>query len=64
MGFAAQIVVVTHALELRNAITAAAERRNAMEQIEHVALEKHFGETRVEGQEGLLDRPSWHWPNR
>ncbi|GAA4141253.1 AAA family ATPase [Leifsonia shinshuensis] len=60
----AQIVVVTHALELRNAITAAAERRDVTEQIEHVALEKQFGETRVEGQEGLLDRPPWHWPSR
>jgi hypothetical protein len=28
-----------------------------------LVLRKEFGETTLDGQ-GLLDRPSWHWPKR
>ncbi|GIT78827.1 hypothetical protein LLS1_04960 [Leifsonia sp. LS1] len=59
----AQTVVVTHSQELRAAIERAAERGPA-ETLRYVELEKRLGETVVVGQEGLLDRPSWHWPSR
>jgi predicted ATPase len=61
---AAQTVVVTHSALLLDAITAAADRAGASSDLTRVELEKSFGETTVRGQEGLLDRPAWHWPSR
>lgn len=59
----AQTVVVTHSQPLLEAIgRAAADTRT--EAVRRVQLEKRFGETIVLGQEGLLDRPTWHWPSR
>lgn len=61
---AAQTVVVTHSALLLDAIAAAADRAGASADLTRVELEKSFGETTVRGQEGLLDRPTWHWPSR
>lgn len=60
----AQMVVVTHSRDLQEAIQQAALRDGVTEAIARIQLEKHLGETTVRGQEGLLDRPSWHWPTR
>ncbi len=49
-----QVWVVTHAQALAAAL-AGSEGHQA------IALEKHQGATRIAGQ-GLLDSPSWHWP--
>lgn len=57
----AQTLVVTHSPLLLDAIGRAAAGRDDVRRVE---LEKRFGETVVRGQEGLLDRPTWHWPNR
>ncbi|WP_431877384.1 AAA family ATPase [Amycolatopsis sacchari] len=48
-----QLVVVTHARPLVRALG----------DVEVVELEKQFGATVAAGQ-GVLDRPSWHWPKR
>ncbi|SEE18097.1 AAA family ATPase [Ruania alba] len=50
-----QLVVVTHATALQEALGQGAE---------HVHLVKELGETRIDGQEGPLDRPAWTWPSR
>ncbi len=50
-----QLVVVTHAAALQEALGAG---------VEHVHLVKELGETQIEGQEGPLDRPAWVWPSR
>ncbi|UFU04366.1 AAA family ATPase [Ruania suaedae] len=50
-----QLVVVTHAAALQEALAPDAE---------HVHLVKDLGETRIDGQEGPLDRPAWVWPSR
>lgn len=57
----AQTLVVTHSQALLDAIGRAATDRDGVRRVE---LEKRFGETVVLGQEGLLDRPTWHWPGR
>ncbi|MEN0067397.1 MAG: AAA family ATPase [Myxococcota bacterium] len=51
-----QVMVVTHATSLADALL---EHPEAL----HHVLVKDFGETQLEGQ-GLLDKPSWHWPAR
>ena len=51
-----QIVVVTHAVDLVQALTAAPSAQA-------VELTKEFGETRV-ADRGPLEEPSWHWPKR
>ncbi len=51
-----QVWVVSHSARLLSALQED-ERCNAIQ------LSKEFGETVVQEQ-GLLDRPSWHWPER
>ncbi|MEQ0562213.1 AAA family ATPase [Amycolatopsis sp. NEAU-NG30] len=51
-----QLVVVSHAVVLTRALSEIAE-------VTTLELEKENGETKLSGQ-GLLDRPSWHWPAR
>jgi predicted ATPase len=51
-----QLVVVTHARGLVDAIGSSAD-------VTEHRLEKRLGETVVEGQ-GMLDAPPWHWPTR
>lgn len=53
-----QVVVVSHASTLVDALDGG---RGA---VTRIALDNMNGETVVEGQEGLLDRPAWHWPSR
>lgn len=50
-----QLVVVSHAAPLVDALEAAGATVHR--------LEKAHGETRLAGQ-GLLDAPPWHWPSR
>lgn len=50
-----QIWVVTHASRLVHAL---AEGEDCNE----IQLEKDLGQTEVQGQ-GMLDKPSWHWPD-
>lgn len=51
-----QVWVVSHAKPLINALKSS-DLCNAIE------LEKELGQTLVKGQTGLLDKPSWHWPD-
>jgi predicted ATPase len=51
-----QLVVVTHARGLVDAIDSSAD-------VTEHRLEKRLGETLLEGQ-GMLDAPPWHWPTR
>lgn len=51
-----QIWVVSHATRLIAALAQA-------EECNSIALEKSLGQTLVVGQ-GLLDAPSWHWPDK
>ncbi|WP_295122819.1 AAA family ATPase [uncultured Leifsonia sp.] len=60
----AQTVVVTHSAPLIDAVRTAAAREGMGDGFTSVELRKSFGETTVGGQEGLLDRPTWHWPAR
>lgn len=61
----AQTLVVTHSQVLLDAIGRATGAGDGDgDGVRRVELEKRFGETVVLGQEGLLDRPSWHWPSR
>ncbi len=53
---ATQIWVVSHASRLIAALEQA-------EECNSIALEKNLGQTQVIGQ-GLLDAPSWHWPDK
>ncbi|MCP2255178.1 putative ATPase [Prauserella aidingensis] len=53
-----QVVVVTRARPLVEAVRAAADDANLVE------LERDFGATVLADQPGLLDRPAWHWPKR
>ena len=54
----AQIVVVTHAAALADALRGRRE-------VEELALEKSLGETRLAGAEAHdLDIPAWRWPKR
>ena len=56
-----QLIVVTHARPLIGAIEAAGETMD--EQVRVLTLVKEQSRTTLAGQ-GLLDRPSWHWPKR
>ncbi|MGK5630544.1 AAA family ATPase [Streptomyces sp. URMC 123] len=56
-----QIVVVTHAPALAEALTEGAARRRV--DTRAIELVKEFGRTTVAGQ-GMLDEPPWHWPKR
>ncbi|MEQ1558157.1 MAG: AAA family ATPase [Methyloglobulus sp.] len=51
-----QIWVVSHASRLIAALEQA-------EECNSIALEKNLGQTQIIGQ-GLLDAPSWHWPDK
>lgn len=51
-----QVWVVSHAKPLINALKAS-ELCNLIE------LEKQLGQTLVKGQDGLLSKPTWHWPD-
>lgn len=53
-----QVVVVTHARPLVQAVQAAADDASLVE------LEKEFGATVLADAPGVLDRPVWHWPKR
>jgi predicted ATPase len=52
-----QVVVVSHARGLLDALSAATGDLTAIE------LVKDLGETRVAGQ-GRFDEPAWQWPKR
>jgi len=54
-----QVVVVTHSAVLRRAFEVAGEGLDRHD----VEPAKPLGETVIAGQ-GLLDRPTWHWPVR
>ncbi|PRX47732.1 putative ATPase [Prauserella shujinwangii] len=56
-----QVLVVTHARPLADAITKQAEHTGT--DLRTIELVKDVGATEVEDQ-GILDRPSWHWPKR
>jgi len=51
-----QVWVVSHAARLVAALQEAAECQT-------VRLDKELGQTQILGQ-GLLDQPSWHWPDK
>jgi predicted ATPase len=57
----AQVIVVSHASKLIDAIGAAASQ--AGNELTAIELIKDHGETRVRGQEPL-EQPAWRWPKR
>ncbi|WP_308284749.1 AAA family ATPase [Streptomyces longispororuber] len=57
-----QVVVVTHARPLADALARGAPRHRAGPN--SIELIKESGRTTVAGREGLLDEPLWHWPKR
>ncbi|MFH8491742.1 AAA family ATPase [Streptomyces longisporoflavus] len=57
-----QIVLVTHARPLADAIEKGAPRHRL--DVNSIELVKEFGQTTVAGRESLLDEPLWHWPKR
>ncbi|WP_372344599.1 AAA family ATPase [Streptomyces sp. KL116D] len=57
-----QVVVVTHARPLADALARGAPRHRA--DPNSIELVKESGRTTVAGREGLLDEPLWHWPKR
>ncbi|MEI5099734.1 AAA family ATPase [Streptomyces sp. PmtG] len=57
-----QIILVTHAQDLADAIGEGAARRRA--DVNSIGLFKESGETQVAGRESLLDEPLWYWPKR
>ncbi|WP_282796601.1 AAA family ATPase [Streptomyces sp. CC224B] len=57
-----QIVLVTHARELADAIAGEARRRRT--DVNSVELLKEAGRTHVAGRQGPLDEPLWYWPKR
>lgn len=57
-----QIVVVTHSHALLGALEEASAD-TLRDEIASITLDKHLGETRIEGQ-GLLTTPAWHWGSR
>ncbi|MFJ2744101.1 AAA family ATPase [Streptomyces sp. NPDC087440] len=61
-GRTVQLVVVTHARPLADAL--AEGTRRARIDITTIELLKDFGETTVAGREGPLDEPLWYWPKR
>ncbi len=57
-----QIVVVTHARPLADALRKGAIRHRL--DVNSIELVKEFGQTTVAGREGPLDEPLWYWPKR
>lgn len=57
-----QIVLVTHARPLADAIEKGAPRHRL--DVNSIELLKEFGQTTVAGREGPLDEPLWYWPKR
>jgi predicted ATPase len=57
-----QVIAVSHSDELIGHLGKAAHENNT--DINRVELVKDLGETRVLGQEGLLNTPRWTWPKR
>jgi len=51
-----QVIIVTHAAKLIAALSAQPGSHS-------IALEKHFGETRITGM-NQMNTPTWHWPGR
>ncbi|WP_421681939.1 AAA family ATPase [Stutzerimonas urumqiensis] len=52
-----QVWVVSHANRLVAALREASD-------CNCLVLEKHVGQTAIQGQEGLLDQPAWRWPDQ
>ncbi|GGU73095.1 ATPase [Streptomyces albospinus] len=57
-----QIIVVTHARPLADALTEGATRHRL--DVNSTELTKDFGQTEVAGRHSLLDEPLWYWPKR
>ncbi|NEB73915.1 AAA family ATPase, partial [Streptomyces sp. SID14478] len=57
-----QVVVVTHARPLAQALERGASRHRT--DVNSIELVKESGRTTVAGREGLLDEPLWYWPKR
>ncbi|MEV1022696.1 AAA family ATPase [Streptomyces sp. NPDC050264] len=57
-----QVVVVTHARPLADALERGAPRHRV--DLDSIELVKESGRTAVAGREGLPDEPLWHWPKR
>ncbi|MGW6273407.1 AAA family ATPase [Streptomyces sp. NPDC055060] len=57
-----QVVLVTHARPLAEAIAKGAVRHRL--DVNSIELVKESGRTTVAGREGLLDEPLWYWPKR
>jgi predicted ATPase len=60
-----QVIAVSHARPLIDAITGSADRagEDARAELTAIELTKDFGETRIRGREPL-DGPVWSWPKR
>ena len=56
-----QVVVVTHSDVLASALV---DGPDAVPDSRQVRLQLEHGETVVDGREGVLDQPAWHWPSR
>lgn len=57
-----QVVLVTHAQELAEAVAKGAARHRV--DVNSIELVKESGRTTVAGRESLLDEPLWYWPKR
>ncbi len=57
-----QIIVVTHARSLADALAKGASRHRI--DLNRIELTKDFGQTKVAGRDSPLDEPLWHWPKR
>ncbi|MFJ2774181.1 AAA family ATPase [Streptomyces sp. NPDC087300] len=57
-----QIVLVTHARPLADAVAEGAARHRV--DVNSLGLLKESGQTTVAGRESLLDEPLWYWPKR
>ncbi|MEU6121702.1 AAA family ATPase [Streptomyces sp. NPDC047123] len=57
-----QIVLVTHARPLAEAVAEGAARHRV--DVNSIELVKESGRTTVAGRESLLDEPLWYWPRR
>lgn len=57
-----QIVLVTHAQPLAEAVAKGAARHRV--DVNSIELLKESGQTTVAGRDSLLDEPLWYWPTR
>ncbi|MEU8956762.1 AAA family ATPase [Streptomyces sp. NPDC048518] len=57
-----QIVLVTHARPLAEAVAKGAARHRV--DVNSIELTKESGRTTVTGRESFLDEPQWYWPKR